>query len=371
MGARVLWRDAQGREGSLDLSSSDAVIGRAVDCAIRTDDAMVSRHHARLVWQAGQYFLEDLGSANGVFYQERRVARHPLKHGDAVRCGSLWIRFLDSGGYQPGPMAQRPGMASGPAGRPAPALPGSMSPQPPPQQPSPIAPGQKSGRTAYLPPEDGGAAAGPARSPMAPAGPGIAPAGGGQQASTPPMNLQGGAGPAMGGSASGPGGMPSPARQAARAASSPGAANARELMHLQRRVEQLKAELRVYRGGGDKAATYEELEEEIDNLSRERNELRRKVGELESILAEDGANAKVRRAGAIAQTAGEIVSGLNDVLSNLRINVMAAEGEFEQFSQTIPRASFELIREALRSSASDMEAAREMLRELRKLAGIG
>ena len=76
----------------------------------------------------------------------------------------------------------------------------------------------------------------------------------------------------------------------------------------------------------------------------------------------------MQRAGAIAQTANEIVSGLNDVLSNLRINVMAAEGEFDQYANVIPRASFELIREALRSSAADMETARELLRKLRALA---
>jgi len=365
--ARVLWRDAQGREGSIDLTGNEAVIGRAVDCAIRTDDAMVSRHHARLIWQGGQYFLEDLGSANGVFYQERRVARHPLKHGDAVRCGSLWIRFIDAGGYQPGPMAQRPGLA--PAAPPRPGLPASMSPQqvalhsPPPE---PVGYGQKSGRTAYLPPEDPAGAAGPARAPVAPVRPGIAPS---VEQRPAPSPAYGGASPMP--EIAGPGGLPSPAREAARAASEPAALSSREVMHLQRRVEQLKAELRVYRGGGDKAATYEELEEEIDNLTRERNELRRKVMELEQIMAEDSGNAQVRRAGAIAQTAAETVGGLNDVLSNLRINIMAAEGEFEQFATTLPRASFELIREALRSSASDMELAREMLRELRRLAGLG
>jgi len=167
----------------------------------------------------------------------------------------------------------------------------------------------------------------------------------------------------------GPGG-PSPARHAAEVAGQPAAMSARELAHMQRRVDQLKAELRVYRGGGDNARTYEELEEIIDNMTRERNELHRQIRELEQILAEDGANARVIRAGEIARTAADIVSGLNDVLSNLRINVMAAEGEFEQFASSLPRASFELIREALRSSASDMETARTMLRELRRLAGV-
>jgi len=68
-----------------------------MDCAIRTDDAMVSRHHSRVFWGGGGYVLEDLGSANGVYFQEQRVQSHMFKHGDAVRCGSLWLRFVDAG----------------------------------------------------------------------------------------------------------------------------------------------------------------------------------------------------------------------------------------------------------------------------------
>src|SRR6185295_16874486 len=71
-------------------------VGRAMDCAIRTDDAMVSRHHSRIFWGGGGYILEDLGSANGVYFQEQRVQSHMFKHGDAVRCGSLWLRFVDT-----------------------------------------------------------------------------------------------------------------------------------------------------------------------------------------------------------------------------------------------------------------------------------
>ncbi len=95
--ARLLWRDAQGIEGSLDLASAEIRIGRAMDCAIRTDDAMVSRHHSRVFWGGGGYILEDLSSANGVYFQEQRVQSHLFKHGDAVRCGSLWLRFVDTG----------------------------------------------------------------------------------------------------------------------------------------------------------------------------------------------------------------------------------------------------------------------------------
>jgi predicted component of type VI protein secretion system len=135
--ARLLWRDAQGIEGSLDLASTEIKVGRAMDCAIRTDDAMVSRHHARVFWGGGGYVLEDLSSANGVYFQEQRVQSHLFKHGDAVRCGSLWLRFVDTGGASAGPpagggtpMMQHPGIgaiaAAGPTGHVAAVNPNAM-----------------------------------------------------------------------------------------------------------------------------------------------------------------------------------------------------------------------------------------------------
>jgi chromosome segregation ATPase len=157
------------------------------------------------------------------------------------------------------------------------------------------------------------------------------------------------------------------------AGSGPDEASSAELRQLRRRVEQLQAELRMYRSGGrggnETAQRMEELEGEVTSLSAERDELKKQLEALRSTLATESGDAKVRRAGEIQHRATEIVASLNDVLSNLRINIMAAEGEFEQFHDALPRASFELIREALKSSADDMETAREMMRDLRVLAG--
>lgn len=315
MAPRLLWRDAQGYEGAIDLGGSEALIGRATECAIRTDDAMVSRHHARVSWRGDAYYVEDLGSSNGVFYQEQRVTRHALRHGDAVRCGSLWLRFLDDAAAS-GPLAHHAG-----AGAPQAPLVGQAS--------APVA--------------------APAAQPAAASEPHLAPAAvetGIEPPSAPPT----GAPPA------------------------PGSADASgELRQLRRRVEQLQTELRVYRSGGrggsETAQRMEELETEASSLRDERDQLKSELESLRATLEAESGDAKVKRAGEIKHRAGEIVSSLNDVLSNLRINVMAAEGEFEQFHDALPRASFELIREALRSSAEDMESAREMMRDLRTLAG--
>ncbi|HEY3358370.1 MAG TPA: FHA domain-containing protein [Polyangia bacterium] len=50
----------------IDLPLGDVIIGRALECFIRLDDAMVSRRHARLFVTDDGITVEDLGSRNGV-----------------------------------------------------------------------------------------------------------------------------------------------------------------------------------------------------------------------------------------------------------------------------------------------------------------
>ncbi len=282
---KILWRDAQGNEGAVDLVGPPCTIGRAMESTIRSDDAMVSRHHARIVLASGGWAVEDLGSSNGIFYREQRVTRHTLQHGDAVRCGSLWIRYVAS---------EKARSDSG------------MEPL-----------RQQAKGSAPIGAAEGDPTVGVSR-----------------------------------------GQTPTPSARSA------------DSSFLQRRISQLKSELRLARGGGPTAKRLEEVEDELNRTNEELRTSMERIGELESQIRSEGGDAKVLRAGKIASTAGEVVTGLNDVLSNLRINVMAAEGEFKQFHEALPRASYELILEALRSSATDMETARELLRDLRRLAGV-
>ena len=311
---RLLWRDAQGIEGSLDLTSAEIKVGRAMDCAIRTDDAMVSRHHARIFWGGGGYVLEDLQSANGVYFQEQRVQSHLFKHGDAVRCGSLWLRFVDTGQLgqqqqqpQANPMMQHPGMgavpSSGPTGHVAAMNPGALNLQNPAAAQMPVAP--------------------PVPAPAAPS----APAG-------------------------------------------PSEADV-EIRVLRRRVEQLQTELRVYRAqkfNQDTARRMEDLENDLSMIEIERDNLKVRLDKAEREIALEAGSAKVKRALEIAAMTAESAASLNDLLSSLRIEVMAAEGEFEQYAHQLPRASFELIRQSLKDAASHCDEARELLRKLREVA---
>jgi hypothetical protein len=56
------------------------------------EDGGVSRRHARLSVEGGQYFVEDLDSTNFTFVNKQKVApksRQPLNDGDEIRCGRV------------------------------------------------------------------------------------------------------------------------------------------------------------------------------------------------------------------------------------------------------------------------------------------
>lgn len=104
MPGKLLYRDASGRDQTVQINN-ECFIGRAADCAIRTDDAMVSRKNCRISLQGGRYSVEDLGSSNGTFVNEQRIQRHNLSNSDVIRCGSLQVRFVEESAAAPPPQA--------------------------------------------------------------------------------------------------------------------------------------------------------------------------------------------------------------------------------------------------------------------------
>jgi pSer/pThr/pTyr-binding forkhead associated (FHA) protein len=88
------------------LSSAESHIGRwdadggvFPDVDLDSDDpeAKVSRRHARITFNEGKYFLEDLGSTNGTFVNRgKRLSpgtRQPLNDGDEIIVGKTFLRF--------------------------------------------------------------------------------------------------------------------------------------------------------------------------------------------------------------------------------------------------------------------------------------
>ncbi|HEY6034497.1 MAG TPA: FHA domain-containing protein, partial [Kofleriaceae bacterium] len=287
-------------------------VGRAMDCAIRTDDAMVSRHHSRIFWGGGGYVLEDLSSANGVYFQEQRVQSHLFKHGDAVRCGSLWLRFVDTAQI---------GASGGGGGGGGGAVPSGNQPM---MQHPGIGAVSSSGPTGHA------------------------------AVVSPPSS-----------------GAPQPGNaMAALGITSPSESDD-EIRVLRRRVEQLQTELRVYRAqkfNAETARRMEDLENDLSMMEIERDNLKNRVDKADRELAQESGSAKVKRALEIAALTAETAASLNDLLSSLRIEVMAAEGEFEQYAHNIPRASFELIRQSMKDAATHCDEARDLLRKLREIA---
>jgi len=78
---------------SVRLSGS-LEVGRGESCSIRLGDTYVSQVHARLYGEDGGWFVEDLGSTNGTFLNDRRVATPvPVHAGDVVRVGKTLLEL--------------------------------------------------------------------------------------------------------------------------------------------------------------------------------------------------------------------------------------------------------------------------------------
>lgn len=71
------------------LTQSPITLGRHPSNTVVLADPPVSRHHARILFQAGTgWVLEDLESANGTFVNGQRLARpRRLRHGDTIQIG--------------------------------------------------------------------------------------------------------------------------------------------------------------------------------------------------------------------------------------------------------------------------------------------
>jgi len=69
-------------------------IGRSPDCEIFLDDVTVSRNHAVLVEDGGEFVVEDQGSLNGTFVNRKRIDRVTLHEGDELQVGKYRMTFI-------------------------------------------------------------------------------------------------------------------------------------------------------------------------------------------------------------------------------------------------------------------------------------
>ncbi len=62
-------------------------IGRHPDCEICLSDDVISRQHAEVFFENGQWWIQDLNSANGIFAGGNRIDRMPLAGAERIRFG--------------------------------------------------------------------------------------------------------------------------------------------------------------------------------------------------------------------------------------------------------------------------------------------
>lgn len=77
------------------LDQSVIRIGRASECEIQLASTGVSRTHARIVREGNTYFIEDLGSTNGVVLHDEKVQRAALKPGDRIGIHRFVLEFVE------------------------------------------------------------------------------------------------------------------------------------------------------------------------------------------------------------------------------------------------------------------------------------
>lgn len=77
-----------------DLQSGALTIGREEsNTIVFSDDSAVSRRHARIASEKGEFTIYDEGSSNGTFVNGVKVTEQALRSGDEIQIGTTRLRF--------------------------------------------------------------------------------------------------------------------------------------------------------------------------------------------------------------------------------------------------------------------------------------
>jgi FHA domain len=88
---------AMGREpGTAFEIHDEAVLGRAPTSDVQIEDAFASSAHARVFPRGQSMYIEDLGSTNGTYLNERQLeAVEELRPDDTIRIGETEYRYQE------------------------------------------------------------------------------------------------------------------------------------------------------------------------------------------------------------------------------------------------------------------------------------
>ena len=69
------------------------VIGTAADCDIVLSDKKLSRKHATIRYEGGEFQIADLDSSNGTHVNDEKVQKHDLIDNDIIKLGDIEFEF--------------------------------------------------------------------------------------------------------------------------------------------------------------------------------------------------------------------------------------------------------------------------------------
>ena len=90
---------------AVEIAQTSAILGRHSRADVRLAFSEVSRQHARVVFENGQWRIHDLDSLNGIWINGERMHEAILYDGDRVRIGSC-VLSVERG--TPAPVVKTP-----------------------------------------------------------------------------------------------------------------------------------------------------------------------------------------------------------------------------------------------------------------------
>lgn len=95
--AKLLVIEGKNKGESFELKAEKIFIGRESSSEITINDASVSRRHCMIEKQDNIFYINDLGSLNGVLINGIKAQGFALCHGDKIQIGDFTLRFLSDG----------------------------------------------------------------------------------------------------------------------------------------------------------------------------------------------------------------------------------------------------------------------------------